>query len=411
MSITYTQSISPASQPDPYSPLVKQVLRIDDVTWGEESQNYLVRYRGKLLLDSQDAYDKLAQSLKLLDITPLFRIEEGNETIVLLKGIVKPRPTNPWINLFLFIVTVFSVIFVGSFYYYSGPLSSDLNEVIPHILPALSQGLSYATALLAILLAHEFGHYLAARYHRSEVTLPYFIPLPIPFISLFGTLGAFIQLKEPPKNKRILHDIGISGPLAGLVVAIPLLFLGLYLSQTEKLPTFLPQGQSIILEGNSLLYLIMKYTVFGQFLPAPATYGGVDPLIYWVRYFFTGQPIPYNALDVTLHPVAWAGWVGLLITALNLIPAGQLDGGHILYTLLGKKARATMPIILIGLIILGTVWAGWWLWAFIIFLLGRVFAEPLDQITPLDKRRRGLAIFGLIVFLLVFAPIPLSFFS
>jgi membrane-associated protease RseP (regulator of RpoE activity) len=411
MSIPYTQSISPASQPDPYLPLVKQVFRIDDVTWGEENQNYLIRYRGKLLLDSQDAYDKLAQSLKPLDITPLFRIEEGIETIVLLKGIVKPRPTNPWINLFLFIVTAFSVIFVGSFYYYRGPLSSDLNEVIPHILPALSQGLAYATALLAILLAHEFGHYLAARYHRSEVTLPYFIPLPIPFISLFGTLGAFIQLKEPPKNKRILHDIGISGPLAGLVVAVPLLFFGLYLSQTDKLPAFLPPGQSIILEGNSLLYLIMKYTVFGQFLPTPATYGGVDPLIYWVRYFFTGQPIPYGAVDVTLHPVAWAGWVGLLITALNLIPAGQLDGGHILYTLLGRKARAMMPFILIGLIILGTVWAGWWLWAFIIFLLGRAFAEPLDQITPLDQNRKGLAIFGLIVFLLVFAPIPLSFFS
>jgi membrane-associated protease RseP (regulator of RpoE activity) len=346
--------------------------------------------------------------LQSLDITPLFRVEEDSETIILLKGIVKPKSSNPWINLILFIVTGISVVFAGSLPEYRGPLTSDLSEVLPHLLPALFRGLAFAASLLAILLAHEFGHYLAARYHRSAVTLPYFIPFPF---SLFGTMGAFIQLKEPPKNKRILLDIGIAGPLAGLVVAIPLLFLGLYLSQIDKLPLFLAQGQAISLEGNSLLYLIMKFIVFGQWLPAPSNLAGLNPLIYWLRYFFTGHPIPYGAVDVLLHPVAWAGWAGLLITALNLIPAGQLDGGHILYGLFGKRSRIILPFILVALIILGTVWSGWWLWAFLIFLLGRSHAEPLDQITPLDSRRKALAVFGLVVFVLVFTPIPLSVFS
>lgn len=408
MTIPYTQSISPASQQDPYLPLVKQVFRIEEVTWGNEKQKFLIRYRGKLLVESQDAYAQLSKGLQSLDITPLFREEEGNETIILMKGIVKPKPSNPWVNLVLFILTGLSVVFAGTLFEYRGPLTSDFSEVLPHLLPTLYRGLAFAASLLAILLAHEFGHYLAARYHRTEVTLPYFIPFPF---SPFGTMGAFIQLKEPPKNKRTLLDIGIAGPLAGLVIAIPLLFLGLYLSQTDKLPLHLAQGQAISLEGNSLLYLMMKFIIFGQWLPAPVNLAGLNPLVYWLRYFFTGQPIPYGAVDVLLHPVAWAGWAGLLITALNLIPAGQLDGGHILYALFGKRSRIILPFILVALIILGTVWSGWWLWAFLIFLLGRSHAEPLDQITSLDSRRKALAVFGLVVFVLVFTPIPLSIFS
>jgi membrane-associated protease RseP (regulator of RpoE activity) len=408
MTIPYTESILPASQPDPYLPIVKQVFQIDEVTWGSDKQNFLVRYRGNLLLESEDAYASLSSGLQSLDVTPLFRVEDGSETIILMKGIVRPKPSNPWINLILFIITGISVVFAGTLFEYRGPLTSDLNAILPFLLPSLLRGLAFAGTLLAILLAHEFGHYLAARYHRSAVTLPYFIPFPF---SPFGTMGAFIQLKEPPKNKRILLDIGIAGPLAGLVIAIPLCFLGLYLSEVDTLPIFLNQGQAISLEGNSLLYLLMKFIVFGEWLPAPVNLGGMNPLLYWLRYFFTGQPVPFGALDVLLHPVAWAGWAGLLITALNLIPAGQLDGGHVIYSLFGRKSRIILPFVLVALIILGTVWSGWWLWAIIIFLMGRAHAEPLDQITPLDNRRKALAVFGLIVFVLVFTPIPLSVFS
>jgi len=112
-------------------------------------------------------------------------------------------------------------------------------------------------------------------------------------------------------------------------------------------------------------------------------------------------------LDVLIHPVAWAGWAGLLVTALNLIPAGQLDGGHVMYVLLGKRARLLWPVILMALVALGFAWSGWWLWAGIIFFLGRIYAEPLDQVTRLDPKRRAVALAGLVIFFLVFTPVPL----
>ena len=385
-----------------FTPIVNRVLDIEDVTTGNSKQNYLVRYRGKLRGDSAIAYDQLAASLRPLNITPLFRKEEDQHVILLLPGTLNSSVSNPWINLGLFVLTLFSVIFAGAMYTYSGPDVSNLTQLVLAILHHLWSGLPFAISLLAILLAHEFGHYLAGRYHHTNVTLPYFLPFPL---SPFGTMGAFIQLKEPPKNKRILLDIGIAGPLAGLVVAIPVLILGLTLSRVDRLG--LSTGQGLQLEGNSLLYLLSKFLVFGQLLPVPRSFGHMSPVIYWIRYFFTRKPLPWGGLDVQLHSIAWAGWAGLLVTALNLIPAGQLDGGHVLYVLLGRRARLLLPFILGALVLLGLVWAGWWLWAFLIFLLGRLYAEPLDQITPLDPRRKAIAILGLVIFVLVFTPVPL----
>ena len=275
-------------------------------------------------------------------------------------------------------------------------------DLLGKIIQSLPAGLPFAISMLAILLAHEFGHYLVGRYHHSPVTLPYFIPLPL---SPFGTMGAFIQMKAPPKNKRTLLDIGIAGPLSGLLVAIPVLFLGLSLSEVS--PIQLAPGEGITLEGNSLLYLLAKLIVFGKLLPAPESYGGIAPLWYWTRYFFTGSPLPLGGLDVMIHPIAWAGWAGLLVTALNLIPAGQLDGGHMIYVLIGKRARQLWPFILAALIGLGFFWSGWWLWAGLIFFLGRIYAEPLDQITTLNTPRKFLAVLGILIFLLVFTPVPL----
>ncbi len=218
-------------------------------------------------------------------------------------------------------------------------------------------------------------------------------------------MGAFIQLKEPPKNKRVLLDIGIAGPIAGFLVAIPILLYGLSISYIDTID--LAPGQGLQLEGNSILYLLAKFLVFGQFLPAPLDYGGISPLFYWVRYFFTSQPLPIGGLDVLISPVAWAGWAGMLVTALNLIPAGQLDGGHVIYSLIGKKAGLLLPIVLVILLLLGFAWSGWWIWAVLILLLGRVYAEPLDQITKLNNGRKLLAFTGLLIFILVFTPVPL----
>ena len=276
--------------------------------------------------------------------------------------------------------------------------------MLPYVGDSLGGALAFTVSLLAILLAHEFGHYLAGRHHKVHVTLPYFIPFPL---SAFGTMGAFIRLKEHPKNKRVLLDIGLAGPLSGLVVAIPVLILGLTLSEVSHIPAQLPPGIMLSIEGNSILYLLSKYLVFGQLLPAPGSYAGLSAIQYWVMYFFTGRPFPLGGVDVMLSPVACAGWAGLLVTAVNLIPAGQLDGGHLTFVLLGKRVDTLLPFILVVLVLLGLAWPGWWLWAFLIFLLGRLHAEPLDQITPLDPSRRVMAVIGILIFILVFTPVPL----
>jgi hypothetical protein len=387
---------------DPYSALVRRVMRVESITWGTPKQKFLVRYQGELTLESEAAYDQLAEALHPREVTPLFRFEDGQHTILLLEGVIRPKPSNPWINLALFVLTVFSVLFAGALYDYSGPVSDDPGVMIQYLFSDLWRGWPFALSLLAILLAHEFGHYLAARYHKSAVSLPYFIPFPL---SIFGTMGAFIQLKSPPKNKKILLDIGAAGPYAGLVVAIPVLIYGLYTSELHVLPTVLQSGQGF--EGNSIFYLAVKYVIFGEFLPSPETFAGANPFYYWLRYFFTGTPLPHGGLDVTLNQVAWAGWAGLLVTALNLIPAGQLDGGHMLYVLSGQNVRKLLPVILGILIALGFVWSGWWLWAFLIMFLGRMHAEPLDQITPLDPNRKAIAVLGLVLFILLFMPVPL----
>jgi membrane-associated protease RseP (regulator of RpoE activity) len=188
-----------------------------------------------------------------------------------------------------------------------------------------------------------------------------------------------------------------------LFVAIPILLYGLSLSELVDLPL---SPSMVTLEGNSLLYLLAKYLSFGQMLPAPLSYGDTNPIVYWLQFIVTGAPLPLGGRDVLLHPIAFAGWVGILITGLNLVPAGQLDGGHVIYVLFGKKARQILPYVLVALFSLGFVWNGWWLWAFLIALIGRAYAEPLDQITELDPTRRWIAAFGILVFLLVFIPRP-----
>lgn len=380
--------------------IVRRVFFIEDTTYGTPKDGYAIRYHGRLLgNDSARLYDQLAADLKPHGYTPLFRMDAGRQEIRLVQGVVELDSPRKRLSMIMFVLTVLSVLFVGATYAADGALPSSIEDVLG--------GLPFAISLMAILSAHEFGHYLVGRKHGTPVSLPYFIPIPVP---PFGTMGAFINMKAPPKNRNALLEIGMAGPLAGLVVAIPVLLLGLWLSPVEPIPATTPPGMALTIEGNSLLYLFSKLLVHGQLLPAPASYDGLPPLLYWARYFFTGQPIPLGGTDVILDPVAWAGWGGLLVTALNLIPAGQLDGGHILYVLFGRRgAQRLLPIILVALVGLGFFWNGWWLWvALIFFLVGRSYAEPLDQITPLDNRHKALAVLMLVVFLLVFIPVPFS---
>src|SRR3990172_3381971 len=374
MTITSEVAYDPSALGERLISVVRQVMRVTDVTSGGEG--YAVRFRGGVMVDSIQAYDHLKPLFASQGLTLMLRAEGDSHVVLGVQGLIKPRPSNPVINAVLFGATLLSVLLAGALYGYAGPEPGSAGELLLGLVRSLPAGIPFAASLLAILLAHEFGHYLAARFHNTAVTLPYFLPFPG---SPFGTLGAFIQLKEPPKNRRVLLDIGLAGPLAA----------------------------NQVLEGNSILYLAGKFLVTGKLLPEPVSYGGVGPLVYWLRYFFFGLPTPFGGLDVQLSAVAWAGWAGLLVTALNLIPAGQLDGGHLLYVLLGKRASRVLPYLTVALIGLGLVWSGWWLWAALIFFLGRTHAQPMDEITPLDATRKALAVFGLLVFLLTFTPVPL----
>ena len=392
---------------DLYTPIISRTMLVEDITWGEAKKSFVVRYRGRIYNeDTAAAYDQLSESLKPLGVTPLFRQQKDQHIVFVMPGILQVKPSAVWVNVLLFGLTIISVLMAGALYSteYEGSIAPNLIELLKILLVSLPNGIPFAASLLSILLAHEFGHYLAGRFHNTHVTLPYFIPLPF---SPLGTMGAFIQVKEIPKNRRVMLDIGIAGPLAGLVVAIPVLLLGLSLSQIDKLPVAISDSQSITLEGNSLLYLGLKYIVKGELLPAPASYGDTPAWLYWIRYILTSSPLPLGGRDVIMHPIAWAGWAGLLVTAINLIPAGQLDGGHIIYILFGQKASRLLPAIILILLVLGLFWSGWWLWAMLVFFFGRAHMEPLDLITPLDPRRKLMAYFAIVLFIIVFIPVPL----
>jgi len=395
---------------------VSRIFRIEDVTAGNPKE-WIARYRGHLLSeDTVAAYDQLANALRPYNITPLFRKEKDDKQVIILV----PSPLPPksssriYVNIILFILTVFSVMLMGV----DVPpeaVSNGESFSLPLLLRYLFTGWPFALSMLGILFTHEMGHYVACRYYKVPATLPYFLPAPL--LSPLGTLGAFIIMRGIPKNKRVLFDVGVAGPLAGLAVAIPVLFIGLYLSHLGPIEP--PSaGMSGLLEGNSLFYLFSKYLVFGKLLPDPVSMGGLSPAMYWLRYFFTAQPIPFKGMDVQLHSVALAGWAGLLVTALNLIPVGTLDGGHVAYGLFGEKARRIFPVAIAALIMLSvlpslltfsvsSVNFSWLLWVMILFWLGNVRTQPLDDITPLDPARRALGIIVLIIFVLLFTPIPM----
>lgn len=383
--------------------LIRRVFRIQDITSGTSQQGYIRRFRGSLIGDSQQAYDSLSESLKPHHLTPLFRKEDGQHVILLVPQAPAVKMPDSRINLLMFILTVISVIASGGLYAAQSALPTDPWQLTVFL---VKTGWPFAVSLMAILGTHELAHYFAGRAHGVKVTLPFFIPLPM---TMLGTMGAFISMRSTPKNKRELLDIGVAGPLAGFIVALIVLWIGLGQSTLNQIPATVSEASGYMFEGNSLLYLLFKYLHFGKLLPEPATTGGLPLIVFWLKYFFTGRPFPLGSLDVTISPVAWAGWVGLLVTSLNLIPAGQLDGGHIFQILFGQKtARRILPFIAGVLVLLGIAWSGWWLWVVIVLFLGRRYAEPLDQITELDPKRKVLGYLAMFILLITFIPIPFT---
>lgn len=396
---------------------IEDVFRVIEVSTPQRAAAGTIVFKGELLqADSERVYDALAERWARHDYTPLLRRNMNQTELVAMPGVVKPKPSNPWINLALFVVTVASVLFVETISQAGRVFETELANIGPgaaltflirEVLtnPGLLRlGLPFTVALLAILLTHEFGHYFAARRHKVAVTLPYFIPVPIPGF-LVGTLGAFIQLRAPVRNKKQLFDVGVAGPLGGLIVAIPLLIWGIATSEI----TTIERSSGIILEGNSIAYLGLKYLIHGQVLPAWDAYADISPLTEFGLVLF-GQVPRGPGIDILVSPLAWAGWIGLLVTVLNLLPIGQLDGGHISYTLLGSRMRLVAYVFIGFLVIAGFLfWNGWLFWAFLtFFLVGPAHPPPLNDISPLGRPRRLLGYVVVAIFILIFMPLPLQ---
>jgi membrane-associated protease RseP (regulator of RpoE activity) len=294
--------------------------------------------------------------------TLLFLITAVTTTITGASWVVRV-PDNSWLDLFI------------------GPPLAVIHETLAGNLFPLTQGLIFTSTLLAILAAHEFGHYFACRYYGIRATLPFFIPAP-PAVTLFGTFGAVIKIKAPITSRRALFDIGIAGPLAGFAVALPASIIGLAIARpapfVESLPT---EG---IQFWDPLLFRIISWAL------------STPPMIDW-------------------NPVYWAAWGTLLVTALNLFPVGQLDGGHVLYAALGKQVHkwvsrlvvlATATLTILALVQHQPPVYGFW--TLVLLFLLKVGHPPVAEDEPLGRARTILAVVALIVFILCFMPFPIT---
>jgi membrane-associated protease RseP (regulator of RpoE activity) len=282
------------------------------------------------------------------------------------------------INIVLFLLTLVFTLVIGvqyhiSYHSISLPAGSGFFDFLWRHPSAWLWGVSYSFSLLGILLFHELGHFFACRIHRIEATLPFFIPAP----TLIGTFGAFIKIKSPFSSKKALFDVGLAGPLAGFLVALPVIFIGISHSRIVPRETL----QTGLALGEPLVFKLITRLVLG---PVAAQH------------------------DILLHPMAFAGWFGLLATAFNLFPIGQLDGGHILYSLVGKRSYYAGVASIIALLLLGIkYWQGWLFWALIVTLIG-LRHPPICEAEKIDLPRKILAAVALLVFLLSFTPAPIA---
>ncbi|MEO0074566.1 MAG: site-2 protease family protein [candidate division WOR-3 bacterium] len=267
------------------------------------------------------------------------------------------------LSLSLFLLTLVSTLTIGSLNR-GGNLFHNFKDIF--------LGIPFSFSLLVILSGHELGHYFVARKNKVSVSLPYFLPIPHPLI---GTMGAFIKIKSIIPNRKVLIRIGIAGPLIGFIITIPITIIGIKLSKITEIP----QTETVFRLGSSLLFFL------------------------FTKIIHSSLPSGY---DIVLHPMAFAGWLGMFITAINLLPLSQLDGGHIAYAILGKKHKYLIISLLALLGFLGIIWPGWFFLILLILVFGLAHPPAQDEITPINKNDKILAIIGLIIFALAFIPNP-----
>ncbi len=345
---------------------VEKYLKI--VEWSQPTEDR-IQIIGDFWGRAEEESEKLARELISLGFYPwIRRVGEGYYEIIIVKS-PKRGKSKPTLNIILFLLTVISTLTIGAL-----QQNPDLIKDIGLLFSKIYLGVPFSFTLMFILLSHELGHYFLAKKHQVDATLPYFIPFPHPLV---GTLGAFIRIRSPIPSEKALLDIGVAGPFMGMIVALPLTALGLHLSYFVPLTN----QPGAILIGDSLLFKLLALVFKG---------------------------IPPNGYDLVLHPIAYAGWLGFFVTALNLIPIGQLDGGHISYAMFGRKQRMVAKLALLALIILGVKWPGWWTWGILVVILGINHPAPMNEVASLDKRRKLVGILAFILLIITFIPVPFS---
>ena len=290
-----------------------------------------------------------------------------------------PPQKFPWVNVILFGLTCISTLLVGTVLMtlYTNP-NGDLSFFLGEIGRSpwtLLRGVPFSFAIMTILLGHEMGHYLTCRYYGIDATLPYFIPFPNPV----GTMGAFIRIKSPFEHRAALLDVGIAGPIVGFVLAIPTLMIAL-----TKSAYIVPGPPGTSLELG-------------------------EPLIFKAMAAFMGKTPP-PGMEINLHPIGLAAWFGFFATAMNLLPVGQLDGGHVCYALFGRFHKKVSQVLLFTLVPLGLFyWQGWLIWATMLLIIGLRHPVTMDDSIPLSRRHTWLGWIGLAMFILCFMPMPFYF--
>ncbi len=318
-----------------------------------------VTFRVEPKYPHKEAFSKVLRALEASPYLPLYRRSGGELRVQIAQRKGGRRgELRPAIHLLLLLATVITTTLAGYTIWAEGDLGGSV---------------LFALALMAILGLHELGHALMARRRGIEATLPFFIPAPPPIP--FGTFGAVIFMNSPVPNRRALFDVGVSGPLAGFLVALPLLILGISLSHVAS-PASALEGEFLL--GSSILFMVLAKLAFGDFV----------------------------LLD--LHPLAVAGWIGLFVTSLNLLPMGQLDGGHVVRSLMPRHYRKVYFGVATLLLVAGLYWPGWFFWAFLVYLVTRMdHPGPLDDVSELDLGRKLVALLVLLILVLSFIPTPI----